>query len=181
MPLLALTAAMFVGVLLTRGTIAPSSRLTQGIRAQYVGGTLATRLFPFSYRRLVAAALPFVLSMFLIAWLPILGYDYPALGWAIVVLVVTAWLITAAAFIYPRPFLPRWIRDYDDGRSLGVDTKILERVERADRPLSPRAFALANSAAATLFVLGIALHAPGSVLFGICFGWSALWSGQHAR
>jgi hypothetical protein len=175
------SAAFLTMAVLQRGTIAPGSRITRIVRAQYVTGSPWTTFLPFAYRRLVSMGLPLWLGTFLLAWLPLFGRDQAGLGWTLLFGAAGCWIIAVIAFIWPRPFLPQWIKDVDDGRDLGLDVAVLARVERANAPLSPRAFKLTNGIGATALLVALILNAPGPVLLAISIALGFLWRAQYSR
>lgn len=173
-------AAFVLVAVLIRGRIAPGSGFGQSIRAQYVLGSPFTRALPFSYRRLVAAALPFAFSIFLIGCLSLLPREERAPGYVLIAAAGICWLVAGVAFVWPRRFLPRWMRDADDGRLVDIDPGWLNRTTAMNAPLPARVFWLLNAAAVAGVALGLALDAPGSIMSAVLISWSVLVAWQYA-
>ena len=178
---IAFGSLFLLGALLMRGTIVPRSRITQFVRATYVTRSHATTMFPFSYRRILAAQLPIAMGLFLGGWLPVLAPESREIAWAIAFGFAASFGLAVLAFVWPRPFLPRWVLDVDRGRNVGIDPDVLIRFERANAPLSPRTFRLANAGFSMALLAAFGLQAPATVFFGILMGWGLLLTAQSAR
>lgn len=175
---------LLYGLTVTYGVLWSSSKFVERIRAAYEYRTPSMTFLPISPARIVVSMPWFGVAVLIIGVgmaVPLTAGNRAAL--LLVLLGFAAALgIALLAFVWPRPFLPRWAKEADARRKAGLPPLAPEPKELQNgRATSKRTWYLGHAVLAIAIVANVLFHVgPSNLTLPLLFGW-AFWISAQRR